>query len=331
MTGQKMKVAITGVSGFIGQKLAHYLLEKNHHVMGIARRETLSMPLNDKSIELKSCDIRNKEKLNQIMTGVDVIIHLAALFNRPEEPWEAYQSVNVDGTINVLEAAIRCDVKRVVHCSTGGVVAGGADMPYSELSPYSTPCWNAYETTKRRAEEAALLFCRENHLDLVVVRPTQPYGPGDTAKAKFYRLVKRGIIVDPGMVMKHPIFIDDLCRAFELAATHSDARGEIFNIGAAHPIYLKDLISIVANVLDVPFPKIVLPSSPVILASKIIETACNKFCIKPPISRRNMDFFTKSVSFDVSKSRNVLGFIAETDLRSGIQLTADWYRNNGLI
>jgi dihydroflavonol-4-reductase len=326
-----MIIGITGASGFIGRNLSRFLHEKGHHVIALVRSPRFAKDLLDAKIEIRKCDITNCQSLNDAFRGVDILIHLAALFNRPEKSPEDFHKVNVEGTRNALEAALDCKVRRFVHCSTGGVVAGGDHLPFSESSPYSTPSWNVYETTKHLAELTALDFNKQHHLDLVVLRPAQPYGPGDTAKAKFYRLVKKGVIVDPQEVLKHPIYIDDLCQAFEMASTRPEASGEIFNIGAPRPILLHDLITVVARHLRVPYPRIILPVAPLTTAVSFLEAACNKFHLQPPVSRRNLEFFTKSIAFDVRKAVQRLGFTAGTDIHAGVKHTAAWYRATGML
>ena len=95
------------------------------------------------------------------------------------------------------------------------------------------------------------------------------------------------------------------------------AGGEIFIIAADTPIALKDLIGLVVHELGVPTPKILVPALPVRFICAITENICNILKVKPPLFRRSMDFFTQSVHFDVSKVKRVLGFQAQTDLRSG--------------
>ena len=93
------------------------------------------------------------------------------------------------------------------------------------------------------------LATKEHGLKVVVIRPAQVYGPGDKGKAKFYRMVKKGIIANPGKTKKHLIYIDDLCRAFELAAVNRETAGEILIIGGKQAITLKEYIRLVADTL----------------------------------------------------------------------------------
>ena len=97
-----------------------------------------------------------------------------------------------------MEAAISNSVKKVIHCSTVGVAVGEGQMPFSEITPYSPPAWDKYETTKCDGEKLALEYNGNLGFKVTVLRPAQVYGPGDVSKAKFYRLVKKGIIINPG-------------------------------------------------------------------------------------------------------------------------------------
>ena len=326
-----MNLAVTGASGFIGTNLCRFLKERGHKVVAVVRSEKGARQLEDIELEKKFADLDNNRNLEEAFAGTDAIIHLAALFNHPEASWEDYRRVNVDGTLRVMEAAIRCGVPRVVHCSTIGVATGAGSMPYSEKTPYSPPGWDKYETTKCDGEKVALSYHKKNGLAVVVIRPAQVYGPGDRSKAKFYRMVKKGIIVNPGTTLKHLIFVEDLCRAFELAAVHEKAPGEIFIIGNQHAIPLKDLIELVALQLGVKPPTITIPATPVVWVCALVEWIAGALRMKPPIFRRSMDFFVKSVEFDVEKARRVLGFESRVDVREGIAQTAAWYEANGMI
>jgi len=326
-----MKIVVTGASGFIGMNLCKYLNDQGHQVRAIIRSEQKEKFFKEISITTRIGDVRDFETLKVAFKDADVIMHLAALFNRPKASWEEYRSVNIDGTRNVMEAAISEKVKLVIHCSTVGVAIGNGEMPFSEKTPYSPPAWDKYETSKCEGEKLALEYHDKQGLSVIVLRPSQVYGPGDRSKAKFYRLVKKGVIINPGKTMKHLIYIDDLCRAFELAAKATDIGGETFIIGEEEAISLRSLITVVAKELDVNTPKVYLPATPVTWLCTSVEKMCNLVGVAPPVFRRSMDFFTRSVEFNVSKARDRLGFKSEVDVETGVSRTAKWYIHNGLV
>lgn len=325
-----MKIGITGASGFIGSNLARYLHKKGHNVLALAPTSGKIEALEAAGISITLADVTDRASLDKAFRGMEVVVHLAALFNRPEASWEDYRWVNVQGTKNVLDAAKYRGVNRVVHCSTVGVATGRGAPPYSVETPYSAAN-DKYESTKCEGEKLALAFYREQDYPIVVIRPAQVYGPGDRSKAKFYRMIKKSIIVNPNGTLKHLVYIDDLCRAFELAIVSDSAVGRVFIIAGKEPTPLNELITIAARELDVPLPKFVIPARPVTWLCSIAEAVCNLARVKPVLFRRSMDFFIKSVEFDTRTTQEQLGFECQVDVRKGVHTTVAWYEAQHLI
>ena len=329
--GEGGRFAVTGAGGFIGGRLAHRLLDGGHEVVAIVSRPEQADSLEARGAKVHVADVRDSSQVLEAVRGSTGIFHLAALFNHPDRSWDDYRAVNVQGTLNVLDAAKRAGVNRTVHCSTIGVATEAGPPPYSEETPYSPQPNDKYEVTKCEAEQAARAFAKEHGVSLSIVRPAQVYGPGDRSKAKFYRLVKKGIIVRPGNTRKHLIYIDDLCRAFELAMISPNADGQVFLIAGDQSIALKDLVSMVARILQVPEPRFLLPAKPVTFACATVEMICNALGVKPVVFRRSMDFFTRTVECDTSKAKKELDFEALVPVAEGVQATVDWYKSEGLI
>jgi len=323
-----MKVAITGATGFIGQNLCRHLNKRGHDVVAIVR--SAARDLEADGIGIHIGDVTDAASIAPGFQGVDVVIHLAAFFNRPGATPDEYRAVNVEGARNVAAAAHGCGARRLIHCSTVGVALGGP-APHSESSPYAPPAWDPYESTKAEGERAILDFSKETGFSVVVVRPAQVYGPGDVSKAKFYKLVKKGILVRPGSTLKHLIYIDDLCHAFELCLDTPAAQPEIFIIAGRAPTPLSELVGIAARELGVPKPRILLPAGPVVWLCTAIETFARLVGVKPPVTRRSIDFFVRSVEFDVSKARDKLGFESSVDVETGVARTIAWYRKEGIV
>jgi nucleoside-diphosphate-sugar epimerase len=276
-------------------------------------------------------DVVNRDSLVAAFSGADAVLHVAALFNNPEASRSDYVRVNVEGTKNVLEAALKQGVRRVIHCSTIGVATEHGSPPYSESTPYSPAAVDKYEMTKCEGEKAALECFRRLGVPVVVLRPAQVYGPGDRSKAKFYRMIQKGIIVNPGQTLKHLVYVDDLCRGFDLALRTPKIEGEIFIIAGRGPIPLRTLIEIGAKGLGVSPPKVRLPAWPFTFLFGLVETGARSVRMKPPVFRRSMDFFTKSITLDVRKAKEVLGFQSEVDVPTGVARTIAWYRENRLL
>jgi len=324
-----MKVAVTGAAGFIGQNLCSYLEKKGYEVIPIVRTPE-SLPQILARLPYKTADVTCIDSLKKAFDGINIVFNLAALFNHPDKSLDDYFAVNVKGVENVIEAASSVGVKKVVHCSTVGVATGGT-VPYSEQTPYCPPKWDKYETSKCEGEKAALSYYEKYSYPVSVIRPAQVYGPGDRSKTKFYKMVKNGVIVNPGKTLKHLIYIDDLCQAFEAIAVSNTMTGKAVIIAGAEATPLEELVSIVASELGVAPPRWRVPALPVTILATVVESIFNAIGKKPPIFRRSMDFFTKSVSFDTTIMKDELAFMPETTVIDGIHKTAEWYRSEGLI
>lgn len=327
-----MKIAVTGATGFIGANLCTHLQIMGHEVVAIVRdleKAESILPANMQTIQ---ADINDQDSLEHAFKGCQGVMHLAALFNNPENSWEDYHDTNVKAVDRVILAAQVTGVKRVVHCSTVGVAISKEGPPYDEDSAYNPPKWDKYETTKCEGEKAALHYAKQPGApEVVVIRPAQVYGPGDHSKAKFYKMVKSRVLINPGETLKHLIYIDDLSEAFHLAMLKKGISGEIFTIAGNTVTPLKDLILIVGKALGVQKPKYFIPSTPIVLLATVVEAVFNAVGKKPPIFRRSMDFFRKSVHFNAKKAHAVLGFQSKTSVREGVKATADWYKKMDLI
>lgn len=326
-----MKVFVTGATGFVGQNLCRYFAEKGYSVKAFGRSRKKLDALKSENVSTYRGDVRNRSDLEKAIPGHDIVVNLAALFNNPEASWEDYRATNVKAVKTILDVSKQAGVKRVIHCSTVGVAIGTGQPPFDEDTPYSPPRWDKYEKSKTEGEKLALAFSRDHHYPVVVIRPAQVYGPGDLSKLKFYKLVKRGAIVNPGKTLKHPIYIRDLCRAFELAVASDKALGQSVIIAGNEVLPLREMVQHVASALDVPKPKIILPVFPMLVVCAGVEVIFRLLKKKAPIHRRSMDFFTKSVSFRTDKAKSLLDFKSKTSIKEGIARTADWYRNEGYL
>lgn len=328
---EKERFAVTGAAGFIGGRLVLKLLSSGHEVIAIVRDEDQAQALAERGAIVRVADVRDPQQLEEAMADATGVFHLAALFNHPDRTWDEYREVNVQGSLNVMAVAKKMGVRRVVYCSTVGVATEAQRPPYCEETPYSPQPDDKYEVTKCEAEQAVRAYAKDRGVSLVVIRPAQVYGPGDRSKVKFYKLVKKGVIVSPGSTRKHLIFIDDLCHAFELAMLKAEADGEVFLIAGKESTPLTRLVSIAAEALKVPYPRVSIPVMPVVMACAAVETISGILKIKPVIFVRSLDFFRRSVECQTRKATERLGFEAHTSVQQGVEATVDWYRRKQLI
>ena len=265
------------------------------------------------------------------MPGVEVVYHIAATYREAGQPNAAYRAINVQGTRHVLEAAREAGVRRVVHCSTGGVHGHIANPPANEDAPFNPG--DVYQQTKLEAEQLARDYGQSSGLDVVVARPIGIYGPGDTRFLRMFRgLARRRFpLIGSGQVFYHLTYIDDLVEGFRRCGTVAAAAGRTYILAGPRYTTLEALMGLVARELSVEPPKMHLPVWPFWTAGLLCELACVPLRIEPPIYRRRVDFYTKSRAFDTTRARTELGFAPKVDLEDGIHRTADWYRAEGLL
>ena len=330
-----MTVLVTGATGFTGGHLAATLAARGDAVRALVRPKSRARfdrsPLSAAGVTAVEGDLTNPASLRRAMPGVEVVYHIAATYREAGQPNAAYRAVNVQGTQHVLEASRDAGVRRVVHCSTGGVHGHIANPPANEDAPFNPG--DVYQQTKLEAEQLARAFSTSSGLDVVVARPIGIYGPGDTRFLRMFRGLARGRfpLIGSGQVFYHLTFIDDLVEGFRLCGTVPAAPGRTYVLAGPRYTTLEALLGLVARELQVEPPKTHLPVWPFWTAGLLCELACVPLRIEPPIYRRRVDFYTKSRAFDTTRARTELGFVPKIDLEEGIHRTAAWYRSEGLL
>lgn len=325
------KVLVTGASGFTGGHLCRHLVAKGYDVRAFVRSTSNIDGLKKLGLEIVFGDVTDPGSLDKTVRGIETVYHIAALYRQENIPKKLFWDVNVNGTKNILETSLKSGVQRFVHCSTVGVQGEISNPPATEAHPYNPG--DEYQRTKMEAEKLALRFFKENELPGVIVRPVGMYGPGDTRFLKLFKHIKNGkfIMFGSGKVLYHLTYIDDLVHGFELCGEKREALGQIYNICGDEYVTLDQLVAIIAQALGVPVPRLRLPFWPLWIAAFFCESVCKPLGIEPPIYRRRVDFFRKDRAFDISKSKSELGYNPSVDLRRGMKITADWYRENNLL
>jgi nucleoside-diphosphate-sugar epimerase len=306
-------------------------VERGDNVRVLARK--LDSPaLAGLDVEVVRGSVEDVEAVKSAVSGVDRVYHLAAAYRSAGIANQAYHSIHVKGTENVMEAALRQGVSRVVHCSTVGVHGHIDHPPAAETYRFSPG--DVYQETKLIGEQVAWRYYRERGLPVSVIRPTAIYGPGDLRLLKLFKIAfrTRPIILGNGKVYYHMVYVQDLVQGFLLAGEKKEAVGESFIVGGEECLALEDLIGLIREVMGLHETGVIkLPAAPLQWAGSICERLCVPFGIEPPIYRRRVDFFTKSRSFDISKAKRLLGYEPKTDLRAGLKQTGMAYRESGLL
>ncbi|MGK2933046.1 MAG: NAD-dependent epimerase/dehydratase family protein [Solirubrobacterales bacterium] len=177
-----MKIFMTGATGFIGTSTARHLTEQGHNLTCLVRDHSKATGLKELGCELVDGDLSDQDRLAVQMQGADAVLHNAALYEVgiPESRHQALKEANVDGTSNVLNACLECNIPRVLYVSTCAVFGntGGEIVDESYRRP-NLNFTSYYEETKYEAHQIAKELIREKNLPCVIAQPAGVYGPGD--------------------------------------------------------------------------------------------------------------------------------------------------------
>ena len=287
--------------------------------------------LADAGIHIRAGDLANPASLPVAVAGIDVVYNIAALYRQAGLPDAVYHQVNGVAVGQLIDAAARAGVRRVVHCSTVGVHGDVEHPPANEDAPLRPG--DVYQVAKLEGERLAHEAAARTGVEVVIARPSGIYGPGDRRLLKLFRGVarRRFVILGDGRVFYHLTYIDDLVDGFRLCAEVPRAAGRTYILAGAEVPTLNELTAMIARDAGVRPPSWHLPVWPFWLAGAACEALCAPFGIEPPIYRRRVDFFTKSRAFDITRAREELGFAPRTTLQDGIRRTLTWYRQQGWI
>jgi nucleoside-diphosphate-sugar epimerase len=326
-----LRVLVTGATGFTGGHLARTLRRRGYDVAALVREPSKAADLESEGITVVPGDLRDRTALQRAVSGSEVIYHIAAIYRQAGLPEAEYRQVNAESVRTLIEAAHGGGVRRVVHCSTVGVHGDVESPPANEDAPLRPG--DVYQHTKLEGERNARDAAARTGIELVIVRPSGIYGPGDRRLLKLFRGIvrRRFVTLGHGNIYYHLTFIDDLVEGFRLCGEVQRAAGRTYILAGSELTTLNVLTALIAQEAGVPPPTWHLPVWPFRAAGALCELACAPFGIEPPIYRRRVDFFTKSRAFDITRAREELGFAPSVTLREGIRRTLAWYRAAGWL
>ncbi len=321
MTDIKGKtVLVTGGCGFIGAHVAWRYLEEGARVVVL---DNLSSP-NPVSVEgarIIKGDIQDANMVEKAMAGVDIVSHQAAVLNmfKGIDDKIAELNVNVIGTINVLNAALKAGVKKVVYASSCGMYGQSEYLPQDEKHP-KNPAW-PYGITKYAGEMYCQLYTRLHGLPTVSLRYSEVYGPGEWYGRVMTLFIKRVIegkppvIFSGGKVLRDYVFIDDVVQANILATLNDDVNGMTFNIGGPEPLNAAKIAALVCSVVN--------PAIKPIHDDPAPGTSSAHQPGRPRLVQELNDFV-----LDSSLAKQRLGWEPRVLPEEGIRREVDWVKKN---
>ena len=252
------KIFITGVTGFIGCRLAELACERNLDVVGLVRQWSRAVRPGRLPIRMVLGDVLDPKSLREGMEDCDVVFH-CAVDNRVGG--ERHRETSARGTDNVMKVALEVGVKRVVHLSSTAVF-GYCPTPDAATEEGSYHyIGDAYCDGKIDSETIALTYYDKHALPVTVLRPTIVYGPFGDYSMTTVALLRQGrmMLVDGGKGYCNCLYVDNLVEAMLLAAEREDAVGKVFHISDAHPVTWKEFLEAHAAAIgegSLPLPQI---------------------------------------------------------------------------
>lgn len=327
-----MKILVTGGTGFTGSHLVRRLLDKGDEVLVVDNQKGLFYDeLKTRGAQIELGSVTDQALMKKMISGCELVYHIAAAFRQLNVPERHYWDVNVEGTRHLVDAAFSFGVRRFIYCSTQGVHGHIKNPPGNEKSPIEPEDY--YQLTKYEGEKVVQEYVSRG-LDAVIVRPTAIYGPGDPERFLIlFRLAKRRsfLMFGNGETFYHPVYIDNLVDAFELAGEKPGIGGETYIIGDEKYYSIKDLVGNVADAIGVAVRIRYLPFWPLWTAACICETVCKPLRMSPPLFRRRVDWFRQVRAFSIDKAKKGLGYQPKVDLPTGLKRTAQWYAKHHYV
>ena len=315
-------VLVTGASGFLGWHVARVLIERGYPVRALVRAGSRVREL---AVEAVTGDLRDPQSLAAAVAGCGLVFHVAADYRLwARDASEIYRS-NVGGTRNLLEAAERAGVRRVVYTSTVGTIG----IPMHGLGDEQTPVWlnqmaGDYKRSKFQAEQAALDFARSG-LDVVIVNPTAPIGDHDV------KPTPTGRIVLDFLLGRMPAFIDtglNVVDARDVAEGHLLAlergrTGERYILGSEN-LTLAQILGRLAKITGRKAPRLRLPYAAAYCAG-ICSTAWAEVTGAPPrVPMEAVRMARKKMWVSDAKARRELGW-NPSPAEIALERSVEWF------
>ncbi|MEU6696869.1 dTDP-glucose 4,6-dehydratase [Pseudonocardia sp. NPDC046786] len=314
-----MQVVVTGGAGFIGSHLVRTVLTDRHPSLAGAevvvldaftyagRIENLAPVRDSPRLRIERADIRDPARVREVLSGADLVLHLAAETHVDRSITGAadFVTTNVVGTQVLLQAALDLGVGRFVHVSTDEVYGSIEDGSWPETDPLEPN--SPYAAAKAGSDLLARSYHRTHGLDVVVTRCSNNYGPYQFPEKVIPLFVSNLLDGRPvplygdGGNVRDWLHVDDHCRGIALAAAKGRA-GEVYNIGGGTELSNRELTH-----------------------RLLAEVGAGEDMIERVADRKGHD---RRYSVDWTKIRDELGYAPRVPFDEGLAATVAWYRDN---
>lgn len=329
-----MTTLVTGATGFVGAAVARRLVAAGHDVRVLVRAGADPRNLQGLPVAVATGDLTDAASLNEAVRGCRAVFHVAADYRLWVPKPEAMYRANVDGTRDLMAAAMKSGVERIVYTSSVATLGHARD---GEVADESTPSRLAdmighYKRSKFLAEAGVSRLVREQGLPAVVVNPSTPVGPGDVKPTPTGQVIvdaaagRMPAYVDTGLNVVH---VDDVAHG-HLLAFERGRIGERYVLGGRN-MTLKDIFGTIAAITGRPAPSVRLPYAAVLPFAFLSEGWARIRRQGPPRATvSGVRMARRPMYFSSDKAIRELGYAprpAEEALRDAV----DWFKRNGYL
>lgn len=321
---------VTGASGFVGSTLVRELSRQGWEITVLVRPTSFLGDIQDVPMNVCEGDIVNAESIRQaVPRNVDAVFHVAASTNVWAGNNDQQNAINIDGTRNMIDAAIEAGTGRFIYTSSF-TTWGFKDGEINEESPRSRNSdWINYVHSKRIAEDLVKLAVKEQKLEAVILNPGHILGPGDRHNwSQMVTMVASDSL--PGMPPGGGAFADvrEVAKA-HIAAYHKGKNGDHYLLGGEDVSFL-EVVTLVGEMLGKEVPKKPTPAW-VLRTVAHFSAAVASITRKPPrITPESAAMICHHMKCESKRARAELGY-RHTPIRSLVEDTVNWMRNAGLI
>ncbi|PGS55379.1 NAD(P)-dependent oxidoreductase [Bacillus sp. AFS041924] len=324
-----MKVFISGATGFLGKHTTKRLSDMGYSVIAYGRNKEAAKFFNNmKNVTFIKGDLNDSILLEENIKNVDYVIHCAALC-APFGRYADFEKTNVEGTRNIVNAALSADLKKFINISTPSVYFTNASRKnVKESDPLPSKYSNYYAKTKHLAD-LIVEDAMAKGLPAISLRPRQIFGPFDhTIFGRFIQINESGGIplAHKGQVLMDFTYIENVVDLIVACMDADDAfNGEYYNITNDQPIYLIDVLKQLFSALNKELhTKNISPKLLSFIASnsELIAKMTNK---PPKVSKHIANFLSYDYTLNIEKIKNDLDYAPKVSINEGIKRYADWY------
>ena len=329
------RVVITGASGFIGSAVARAVHSKGAHVVALVEPGADCRNLEPVGADRVVADIRDADAVRAACAGARFVFHLAAIYRFWARDPRIFYDVNVGGTLNVLGAVRAAGCERLVFTSTVGVLGldrAGDGVPIDETCYADIAhLFGLYKRSKFVAEHEVLRACAEG-LDVCLVLPTFPLGPGDVAPTPTGKVVRDFLNGKmPGFVdtVLNVVHVDDLALG-HVAALERGSRGRSYVVGGEN-MAMHDILRTLADCTGLRVPRLRVPLRLVVTAGAASSLVQGRLLRREPlVPLEAAQMSATKMMFSDERARAELGY-ASRPAREAIRDSARWFADNGYL